>query len=311
MKTKIAKLALGVVLFALVAAPRFVTAAVVVAEPTGDADPAFLSELKASLETVAADAPAEMNAELRSSATVTDAGVELIVELVLPDRSKPHIESRVVSRESVLSEAQAMARAAIGGRAAPKPQVTEESPTLPVKYDRRKALLMTVLPTALSSAVGGSLIPIGLFTHIGFIITGSVVMGTGLIFGPSIGYFWIGRTRHALMMSGLRFLTLATGVTAMVFYIGGMISNDTEGDRGSACVGGSCGPSPALLVLSIASYTATLLLAFVDAALVGRAADRANTQWRERKRIEIQASPVVWSSGNGDGTFGLAVSGTF
>jgi hypothetical protein len=128
MKTKIAKLALGVVLFALVAAPRFVTAAVVVAEPTGDADPAFLSELKASLETVAADAPAEMNAELRSSATNSDAGVELVVELVPNDGSKPIRESRTASKASALAQVRAMARKLfkpVAPAAAPPPTVVE------------------------------------------------------------------------------------------------------------------------------------------------------------------------------------------
>jgi hypothetical protein len=286
---------------------------VVVAEPTGDAEPAFLAELKASLETVAAEAAADVDAELRASAAFADAGVELIVELVLPDRSKPHIGSRVVSREIVLSEAQAMARAAIGTRAAPKPQVTAESPTLPVKYDRRKALRMTLLPTIVPFVAGAAIFPLGFLglyrgsseAYLGCIITGSVLMGTSLISGPSIGYFWIGRTRHGLAMSGLRFATLVTGVTTMVFYMSSVMRG--ESDEGE----GSTGPSPTLLTFSILSYTATLFLAFVDASLVGRAADRANEQWRESQKVKVQVAPIAWSNGNGNSTFGLAVSGTF
>jgi hypothetical protein len=128
MKTKIAKLALGVVLLALVAAPRFATAAVTVAEPTGDADPAFLAELKASLETVAAEAPAELNAELRSSATVTDTGVDLVVELVPSGGSEPTRESRTASEASALAPARAMARKRfkpVAPAAAPPPTVIE------------------------------------------------------------------------------------------------------------------------------------------------------------------------------------------
>jgi hypothetical protein len=174
-----------------------------------------------------------------------------------------------------------------------------------VKYDRRKALLTTVLPTALAFAVGGALIPISFCIRNSVpLVTGSIILGNGLILGPSVGYFWIGRTRHGLAMSGLRFLTLAIGVTAMCFYIAPLIGNDDEEE-------GRAGPSPTLLTFSILSYTATLFLAFVDASLVGRAADRANAQWREKNKPTVQVTPVAWSNGNGDGTFGLAVSGAF
>jgi hypothetical protein len=30
-----------------------------------------------------------------------------------------------------------------------------------------------------------------------------------------------------------------------------------------------------------------------------------------RRPVEVTVAPVAWSNGNGDGTFGLAVSGTF
>jgi hypothetical protein len=128
MKTRIGKLTVGVVLLALIAMPRFATAAVTVADPTGDAEPAFLAELKASLETVATEAPAEMNAELRSSATVTDTGVELIVELAPNDGSKPIRETRTASRASALAQARAMARKLfkpVSPAAAPPPTAVE------------------------------------------------------------------------------------------------------------------------------------------------------------------------------------------
>jgi hypothetical protein len=126
-------------------------------------------------------------------------------------------------------------------------------------------------------------------------------LATGLISGPSIGYFWIGRTSHALLMTGLRLLTLGAGAVAMSFYFGSTIGDSDNGQE----------PASALLATSIIAFAATMSLAFVDAALVGRAADRANAKWREKNKPSVTVAPIAWSNGNGDGTFGLAVSGAF
>jgi hypothetical protein len=77
------------------AAPRFAAAAVVVAEPTGDAEPAFLAELKASLETVAAEAAADVDAELRASAAFADAVSSLSWSSCCPIGASP-ISDRVL-----------------------------------------------------------------------------------------------------------------------------------------------------------------------------------------------------------------------
>jgi hypothetical protein len=68
---------------------------------------------------------------------------------------------------------------------------------------------------------------------------------------------------------------------------------------------------PALLPLGIVAASVAALFAFVDAALVGRAADRANAQWREKNEPTLQVTPVAWTSGKGDATYGLALSGSF
>jgi len=324
MKTRIAKLALGLVLLALFAAPRFATASVVVADPTGDADTAFLAELKASLETVAAEATPDVNGELKSSAAVTDTGVDLVVELAPSDGRTPVRETRSASRASALAQARAMGRAALEALGAPNKEeasspivvVTQEKPVaptpppLPEKYDRKKALRMTVLPTVLFPLLGAGIFSLGFLAlddenrNDGFLactVVGSIFMATGLIFGPSTGYFWIGRSRHALAMSGLRLALLGTGVASTLASVLGGSCDEDE----------SCSVSPGWMVLSITSLAALVLTTYVDAAFVGRATDHANAQWREKNKPTVTVAPVAWSNGNGDGTFGLAVSGTF
>ncbi|MCK9460776.1 MAG: hypothetical protein M0R80_14145 [Proteobacteria bacterium] len=336
-------------LLLLVLFPSISHANIVVAEPTGDADAVFVAELKASLEIVAAEAPAEMDAELRTSASNNEAGWELVVELAPKDGQEPIRETRIVSKASALSQARAMERAVIAAfrsAASAAPETTPEvvvatpvtapspqevtppaeppkappPPPLPEKHSRRSALLMTLLPTALLPPIGAGILNLGFLASsykgaMSCIISGASVAGLGLVFGPSTGYFWVGRWRHALMMSGIRLLTLATGVGTMFWYVAGSMhdsdeENPCEDDMGQRIEG--CNqdePSPVLLAFSIMSLTAIVFLSYIDAGLVGRAADRANEQYR--KSLQITAAPVAWSSGNGDRTFGLALRGSF
>jgi hypothetical protein len=315
------------------AAPRFATAAVFVADPTGDADPAFLAELKASLETVAAEAAPDVNGELKSSAVNTDAGVELVVEYVPFIGAEPIRETRIASRASASAQARAMARAAIKPLVAPNNKeatpptvvaaqektVAPPPPPLPVKYNRHKALLMAVLPTGLFPTVGAGIFSLGVLalgdedgggTFLTCTVFGSVFAASGLILGPSTGYFWIGRTRHALILAGVRLAAIGVGITFMALYVKTFQWGDGDIEQKS---------NPGFLALSIIGFTTALVAAFVDAGLVGRAADRVNEQWRKdlnatgasRRSLEVAVAPVAWSNGNGDGTFGLAVSGSF
>jgi hypothetical protein len=261
---KVVLLALGL---ALVAVPRFAAAAVVVDDPTGDADPAFL----------ASSAP------------------------------KPDVEN---------APAVAVAK---------EKSTTEERAPLPVKYDRHKALAMSMLLTASPHLVGGVIATLGSLAPddghdmiIGCLAAGSSLMGVGLILGPSSGYFWIGRTRHALKMAGVRLLTMTTTVVTMFLIIEsiGYGEIDNEGRCKGETVWGmdACSvgaASPWLLGISIASYIGTMVLAYVDAAFVGRVADRANAEWRDQNEPTVTVAPVAWTNGSGSATFGLAVSGSF
>jgi len=334
---------------AVVIVPDLAAAAVVVADPTGGADPAFLAELKASLETVAAEAPAELDAELRSSAELTVAGVELVVELVPSDGKQPIRESRTASRASASAQARAMARAALKAlmssssaatepkaqapvvaatvpqpeEVTPPPELEPEplpkpepppppplpEPPLPEKYSRRTALRYSLWTTVFGVVVGG-----GMSTSAAAIpavgISGVAVASLGLVLGPSVGYFWIGRTSHAWGMAGFRLAALGVGITFMTLYVKTFQWGDGDIEQKS---------NPGFLALSIIGITTGLVAAFVDAGLVGRAADRVNEQWRKdlsatgasRRTLQVAVAPVMLSNGNGDGTFGLAVSGTF
>jgi len=322
------------VLFALglavVIVPRLADAAVVVADPTGDADPAFLAELKASLETVAAEAPPDVNGELRSSAELTVAGVELVVELAPNDGKSPIRMTRVASKASALSQARAMARAVLKTfmslsssateptaqapvMAANVPQPAEviplpeppkppPAPPLAEKYDRRIAIWLSLFPTVVMTVGGGGLSYLSVVAGRAMGIPGMAIATIGLSLGPSLGYFWIGRTQHALVMAGVRLAALGVGITFMALYVKTFQWGDGDIEQKS---------HPGFLITSIIGFNATLAAAFVDAGLVGRAADRANVQWRESQKVKVQVAPVAWSNGNGDGTFGLAVSGAF
>ena len=328
--------ALMVVGLALIAAPRLAAAAVVVAEPTGDVEPAFLAELKASLETVVAETAPEVEAELRSSATLAENGVELVVELV-PVGGETIRESRTASRASALSQTRAMARAAIK-RPAPKPNdasapaiavagaeaIVSDSPrpdpAAPVRYDRRRALALSLWPTSALVVIGTLMcfvLPevVDGDGHVVFsYAVGPSLVALGAVFGPSIGYFYLRKTGWALGMSAIR-LTFAVAATwtLLEYFLAqpgwdecnGM-GDDSEVD---ACLNER--RYPALLPIGIVAAVAAVALAYVDAALVGRAADRANAQWRDGNKPRVQVTPVAWSSGHGDGTFGLAMSGSF
>lgn len=339
---------LVIVMFAIVALPRLATAAVVVAEPTGDADAAFLAELKASLETVAAEVAPDIDAELRSSAALTDAGAELVVELVRNDGSDLIRETRTASRASALSQARAMARAAIRQLFAPMPESTTvlqtnvapqaepvrqtpvaakttvsrpeeveplpeppKPPPWPEKYSRRKAMRLSLWPTVILLTAGGGLSMLFIVEET-FGFPGLGIGALGLVLGPSVGYLWLGRASHAMGMAGLRLAAVGTGIAFMAAYVSTFRwGDDCTSENGTQVCEIEGQSHPGFLVVSIIGITAAVVGAFVDVALVGRAADRANAQWREQRKIEIQANPMAWSNDNGDRSYGLAVSGSF
>ena len=302
---------------AVVVVPNLASAAVVVAEPTGDVDPAFLAEMKASLETVAAEAPAELNAELRSSATVTVAGVELVVEYVPFIGAEPIRETRVASKASASAQARAMGRAALealkGTASAateptaptPVPAVTvpqpEEvirppepepepepepppppppPPPLPEKYNRHKAMRLSLLSTAIVAGTGAAFA--GLSVRVPAMLIPAVATASlGLVLGPSVGYFWIGETPHALVFSGLRLVTGGLGITFMtLFFTNLRMGDDCTSENGTTVCEIEEEFHPGYLIGGILGIAATIAAAFVDAGLVGRAADRVNEQWR-------------------------------
>lgn len=338
--TRIHLILLGLALFA---APHMAAAAVIVAEPTGDAEPALLAELKASLEAVAAETAPEVDAELRASAAVADSQIDLIVELAPRDGGEPIREARTASRASALAQARAMARAAIktlvpGKPIASKEPAAEDVPSLsaayaaavtagkakpyPVergRYDRRMALKLSWIPMSL--LVGAGAFMVAVLPNVGegddlifyYSVLGPVLAANGAVFGPAIGYYYLHRPGRALLMTGARLLLAGAGAWMTIAYV-----VDLAGEH--YCGSDSMGEDldcpdesryPALLPIGIILVSASVVLAFVDAALVGRAADRANAEWREKKRLELQAAPIALPDGNGGAMLGLSVGGRF
>jgi hypothetical protein len=52
-------------------------------------------------------------------------------------------------------------------------------------------------------------------------------------------------------------------------------------------------------------------LVFLAFAIPRLASDRANAEWREKNKPSVGVVPVAWTSGRGDGAFGLALGGSF
>ena len=198
----------------------------------------------------------------------------------------------------------------------PEPQAAPSNTApLPVKYDRRKVRAMSLVPTTVLYLLGAVITPLGGFpwsegSMMGLSIAGHVLLGAGLIFGPMPGYLAIGRRDHVWGMTLLRLLTAGIGVMTNTIFVCGL-EQRAAAESGNNISCGAGVANPILIVTAHVMYAATGTIAFVDAALVGRAADRANAQWREKNKPKVQVAPIAWSSGNGDGTFGLAVSGTF
>ena len=322
----------GLVLLMLVAVavPRIAASAVVVAEPTGDANPAFLAELKASLETVAAEAPAALNGELRASATVEVDGVELVVEFVPDDGTATITETRVASMASALAQARAMGKAAIKAFvASPKSETTAQNvdsaiekvpPPLPQleSFSRRKALWMTAFPTVFLTVAGAgyfSMIALDNLMRPSPFVVGMVAMSVGLVLGPTPGYFYVGRWKHALAMTGLRVSVLGTGFAIYGIWLASAFDaeNQNEQCEGTSDSANKCHHDVSNFGLGVAltAVAALVVISFADAFLVGRAADRANAEWREKNKPTVQVAPIAWTSGNGDTTYGLALQGTF
>lgn len=327
---------------AMLTASRVASATVVVAEPTGDAGPAFLAEVKASLETVAAEAPPETNAELRSSASNNEAGWDLVVALVPNDGRETIRETRIVSKASALPQARAMGRAAIRALVATPPapiaskpkieetaiaeavaeSLSELSPSLkteteacavdttPQRYNRKAALLISALPTSLLVAGGSVLFGVGWVRGEEFLITGGVVVGTALIFGPMPGWFYVGRWRHTLLMSTLRIGLVGTGVFSFIMWLNQGESNSDVCNIGDdETTSQDCSHNPFGMIYAASAFAATVFIDIIDIALLGRAADRANEQYR--KSLEVRIAPVAWANRSGRTAFGLAFNGTF
>jgi hypothetical protein len=327
-------------LLAFIFMPRLSAAAVVVAEPTGDADPAFLAELKASLETVVSETAPEVDAELQSSATVMGEGVELVVEIVPSGGGEPVRETRVASRASAPAQARAMVRAAIKVLIAPKPEAATATqktvpppveppkphpppPPLSEKYHRRAVMLWTALPTTILISGTWILGIVGLTTErpLAYAVGAVPAMGAaGLVF-PTIGYFYIGQWKHALLMTGIRAALIGVAVVADVLWVQkgfrqDEIKNQTCKDSEEGChhEPNYSGAVPSCLLLGLMS-----IVAIVDSFMVGGATDKVNDEYRKslaangasRRPPQVAVAPLAWSSGHGDGTFGLAVGGAF
>jgi hypothetical protein len=101
-----------VILSFLLLLPQSAKAEITISEPKGNADPAFVEELKTSLERVIQEmvSAESANARLETSAKENDNSIEMEMILVPEDTSGEIRESRQASKASALAQARAMAR---------------------------------------------------------------------------------------------------------------------------------------------------------------------------------------------------------
>ena len=341
------KIALPLAVFAALAAvvvPLPSRAAITVAPPTGDADPALLAELQTWLKMIAEEqgSAVKVDGVLRIDAEPSGEGVALTLELTPSDGTAPYRESRVVSRASAAPNARAMARAAIRTVAPPPTVVATQAsdapktapPPQPVRlvlnspYDQRRAYWISVGPTLGGIVFGGALVGLAFAIEndsgrVATLGVGATIAGLAFLVGPSLGHFYVRNNLQGSLT--LVFRTLLSGGATAFFFGAALVTafsgpcsgfglcegdsveeEENQGDDGGSAFGG-------YLAGGIITAAGALTLAIVDLATVQRAAQRANEKAAAEKETDAKISgvafaPLVVPGPNGTTTTGLAFS---
>ncbi len=122
----------------------------------------------------------------------------------------------------------------------------------------------------------GSNFPVVVEEEIGMQAAGLVMVGLGLVAGPSVAQFYVGDTLRGLAGAGLRLLTIGGGAGLIVGGVG-LIADDRD-DRPAGAV---------LMALGAASSSVGFGLVIWDLLDAPEAARRANREHRENERNEL------------------------
>ncbi len=297
--------------------------AVSTSECSGDIPAQTANYIDASLRTFVSDLPTDELGEcvLGAHGEMISGGISLQVKLVCEGK-KTLEETRIVTSASAAAQARTMARnlletplASLSGK---QPTVKIDSLELVVletRYNRRVALGLSMGFSILPISVGTVLSIIGLKNNSGGLFAFGIVLAShSLVFGPSTGYFYLGRRAHGWGWAAGRMVM--GGATAGFFlYAHGqsyVVINDInhcEADDPSC--GHDTTTPRTFVVLGFISATITLTLTLIDAGLVGRAADKMNLRHQQKKKPTIAIAPTPMRTPSGKTVPGLTMALTF
>lgn len=241
-------------------------------------------------------------------------------------------ETRIVTSASAAAQARSMARNLLedlrGSQREKQPTVKIDSLELVVletRYNRRVALGLSMWLTIAPMAVGavGFVLGfecgnrLGIQNRRALFTSGIVLAGHGLILGPSAGYFYLGRHAHGWGWAAGR---LVMGAATAGFFLYAVGKAEAQSEYGTNYCDGDEDDPPrcsgsntprTFVVLGFISATITLTLTLIDAGLAGRAADKMNLSYRQKKKPTIAIAPTPMRTPSGKTVPGLTMALTF
>lgn len=300
-------------------------------ECSGDIPAQTAKYVDESLRTFVSELPTDELGEcvLGAHGEMISGGISLQLKLVCEGKETLE-ETRIVTSASAAAQARTMARNLLethfASPSVKRPTVKIDSLELVVletRYNRRVALGLSMWLTIAPLAVGAVGIVLGfqfnrcLPENGPLIASGIVLASNGLVFGPSAGYFYLGRHAHGWLWAAGRLVM--GGATAVFFRYGwgkGMAEGeyyhnfcDGEEDAPSDCEGSDT--DRVFYGLGFASATITLTLTLIDAGLVGKAADKMNLSHRQQNKPTLVVAPTPIRTPSGRTVPGLTMALTF
>ena len=244
-----------------------------------------------------------------------EGGVELTVTLDCGP-GRVFEETREATAASAASMARSIGRGLLEERALARGErnlhvrishdgISAEKPV----FDRRKALTLSFVPMTLLIGVGVTMnvtaVKLLSSNESEQLFAGGIVTsGLALLFGPSIGWLYLGRRFHAWMGAGGRLLMAGATVGFLgVYFNQGCRDAQSvcgEDDYGDDSGGDDMFEEKFWFSFVVMSAATTVTMAILDAALVGGAADVENDRRREasnKPQVSFAPVPLVTPSG--------------
>ena len=170
----------------------------------------------------------------------------------------------------------------------------------PEPYIRSRVLALALAPMSVM-ILTGSILSLGTVTWAEhgtahkYLISGSVIGIFGMVMGPSLAYYHLGLIQRASLMMLLRFGIVATSVVFIYLQVLEMADAEGCGERHADDESYTCSSTLAPLVAAMITYAGGVAIGFIDAALAGKAADRANLAAGQTVSPKVSLLPSVFS----------------